>query len=485
MAFATAKEIRDAIASGTTSAVEVVKATLADIKKRDKKIGAFLETFDDDALAAAQTIDDMKARGESLPRLAGVPVAVKDCILVKGHVASSGSKILAEYVATYDATVVARLKAAGAIIVGRTNMDEFAMGSSTETSAFQQTKNPWDVTRVPGGSSGGSAAAVAAGFVPVALGSDTGGSVRQPAALCGITGLKPSYGRVSRFGLTALSSSLDQIGVLARSVDDAALTLEVIEGVDEKDATSVVLEEKTIPELMDRSLKGMRIGIPSYLDAPELSEFDYVTAFADAVKLLESEGAEITKIDVDTSYAYALPTYYIIQPAEASSNLARFDGMRYGTRAEGNLEESSIAARSDGFGREVKRRIILGTAILSAGYADAYYKKALAVRTKIRQEFDAAFNEVDVIMTPTSPVVAWKIGEKFDDPLAMYYADIFTVGANLAGIAGISVPCGVATDEQLPVGLQFLGGAFQDGKVLRAGAAYQSLTKWHEEHPRA
>lgn len=479
MAFLTAKEIRDAVAAGNVTAVEVVKDTLADIAARDKEIGAFLETFDEDALKQAEAIDAMRERGEKLPPLVGVPVAMKDCILVEGHTASSGSKILAEYKASYDATVVARLKAAGAIIVGRTNMDEFAMGSSTETSAFQLTRNPWDNTKTPGGSSGGSAAAVAAGFVPVAFGSDTGGSVRQPAALCGIVGMKPSYGRVSRYGLTALSSSLDQISPFARTVEDVALVLAVVEGQDTHDATSVPLRDRAAVADADGSLKGMRIGIPKEYFVDGMDE-EAKARVMDALETLRAQGAELVDVSLPLT-SYALPTYYIIQPAEASSNLARFDGIRYGTRAPGSLEESYVTARSEGFGSEVKRRIMLGSAILSAGYADAYYKKALAVRSAIRADFERVFKEVDVIACPTSPCVAWNLGEKFNDPIAMYLADLFTVSGNLAGIPGISVPCGFA--HNLPVGLQFYAGALEDNKALRAAAAYQAVTKWHEEHP--
>lgn len=479
MSFATVKEIREQLASGTITAVELIQATLDDIKKRDGDIGAFLETFDEDALKQASVIDARRSSGEVLPVLAGVPVAIKDNMLYFGHKATAGSGILAEYVASYNSTVVERLLSAGAIIIGRANMDDAAMGSSTETSHWQKTKNPWNTKKIPGGSSGGSAAAVAAGFVPLALGSDTGGSIRQPAAMCGVVGMKPSYGRVSRYGLIALSSSLDQIGPIARTVEDAVLLLQVIEGRDEHDATSLNLTELASCEIEDASFEGLRIGVPKEYFVDGMDN-EVRARVMESLEVLKSKGAELVDISLPLT-AYALPAYYIIQPAEASSNLGRLDGIRYGTRGEGSLEESYLKARSEGFGTEVKRRIILGTFILSAGHADAFYKKALAVRTAIRTEFDEIFKIVDVIACPTSPSVAWNIGEKFNDPLAMYLADVYTVAANIAGIPGISVPCGFAHD--LPVGLQFLAGAMEDNKALRAAAAYQAVTDWHSQLP--
>ncbi|MCR4312244.1 MAG: Asp-tRNA(Asn)/Glu-tRNA(Gln) amidotransferase subunit GatA [Candidatus Uhrbacteria bacterium] len=477
--YQTATSIREAIANKQTTAEAVVRDVLKIIREEDGNIGAFLETFDDEAIASAQAIDAMVSKGEELPRLAGVPIAIKDNIVIKGHKATAGSRILKDYVAPYSATVVDRLRAAGAIIIGRTNMDEFAMGSSTETSAWQKTYNPWDTTRTPGGSSGGSCAAVASGFVPIAFGSDTGGSVRQPAALCGIVGFKPSYGRVSRYGLIALGSSLDQISPFARNVQDAALALEVVEGKDEHDGTSVELSETTVPELLAPKLKGVKIGVPKEFFIDGMDE-DVKTAVQNALNIMEEQGAELVDISLPLLEA-ALPAYYIIQPAEASSNLGRFDGMRYGTRAPGSLEESYLAARGEGFGPEVKRRIMLGSFILSAGYYDSFYKKALAVRAALKAQFDAAFENVDVIIGPTSPVVAWKVGEKVDDPLAMYLADIFTVATNIIGTPGISIPCGFAHD--LPVGLQIQANSFEDGKVLAVAAAYQSLTNWHTMRP--
>ncbi len=476
MTFPTIKSIIDEISSGRTSATDIVKATLADIKTRDGALGAFLETFDADALAQAAAIDHIVASGAALPPLAGVPVAIKDNMLYAGHKATACSMILAEHTAAYTSTVVQRLIDAGAIIIGRTNMDDAAMGSSTETSAWQKTYNPWDTTKIPGGSSGGSAVAVAAGFVPVALGSDTGGSIRQPASMCGVVGMKPSYGRVSRYGIIALGSSLDQVGAFAHTASDVDLVLSIISGRDEHDATSV---DKKWGQVVNREFSGLRIGVPKeyFIDGLD----DEVRArINEAIELMRQNGASIVDLSLPLT-PFALPTYYIIQPAEASSNLGRYDGLRYGTRAPGSLEESYLTARGHGFGPEVKRRIMLGTFILSAGYYDSYYKKALAVRTAIRAEFDDAFKRVDVIVSPTAPGVAWDMGAKIDDPVAMYLADIFTVAANIAGIAGISVPCGFA--HNLPVGLQFLSGAMQDDKALAAAAAYQSLTSFHDQHP--
>lgn len=480
MQFLTAKEIRDGVAGGRFTATQVVESVLADIKLRDGKYHAFVETFDSDALAQAKAIDERRAAGEQLPALAGVPVAIKDNMLYEGHIASASSRILADHRATYSATVVERLLAAGAIIVGRANMDEFAMGSSTETSAFGDTMNPWDVSRIPGGSSGGSAVAVAAGFVPVALGSDTGGSIRQPAAMTGVVGLKPTYGRVSRYGLIAMSSSLDQIGPFAHTVEDAALVMNVIEGKDAHDGTSLDLPETIPAELLSTDLAGLRVGVPEEYFIDGLDD-DVRAAVEQAIEVYKAHGAQIIPLSLPLSKS-ALATYYIIQPAEASSNLGRYDGLRYGTRAPGSLEESYLAARNAGFGPEVKRRILLGTFILSAGYFDAYYKKALAVRQAIAQEFAQAFAKVDVILGPTTPGVAWKLGEKMNDPLAMYLADIFTVATNIAGLPGISLPCGFSRDG-LPIGLQLQAGPLKEAVLYRAAHGYQAVTNFHTKHP--
>ncbi|MCG2687448.1 Asp-tRNA(Asn)/Glu-tRNA(Gln) amidotransferase subunit GatA [Candidatus Parcubacteria bacterium] len=474
MEYKTAIDIRKAIEAKEITAVAVLEHYLNKIKEKDNEVGAFLEVFEDEARKQAEHIDEMVANGQSLPRMAGVPIAIKDNMLYKGKVASAGSQILEKYVSAYDSTVVKRLKEAGAVIVGRTNMDEFAMGSSTETSAWKVTKNPVDITKVPGGSSGGSAAAVASGMVPVALGSDTGGSIRQPASLCGVVGMKPSYGRVSRFGLIALGSSLDQIGPFATTAKDTALVLEVIEGIDEHDATTVELAETTAPEIVESDFKGMKFGVPKEYFVDEMDS-GVKEAIEKAIELIKNNGGEIKEVSLPLT-EYALPAYYIIQPAEASSNLGRFDGMRYGSRGlSDNLKESYLMARGTGFGKEVKRRIMVGAYVLSAGYYDAYYKKALQVRQMIARDFERVFNEVDVIISPTSPCTAWGLGDKFDDPIAMYLADIFTVSANIAGIPGISVPCGTANG--LPVGLQFLAGSFQDGKIIHAANAFEALTK--------
>lgn len=464
----TVKDIREAVNSGSVSATEIVAESLKRIAEKDGEIGAFLEVFNDDAMAAAGAVDARIKAGESLA-LAGVPIAIKDNMLFMGHIASAGSKMLEHYRASYTATVVARLQAAGAIVVGRTNMDEFAMGSSTETSAFQKTKNPVDVTKTPGGSSGGSCAAVAAGFVPAALGSDTGGSIRQPASLCGIVGMKPTYGRVSRYGIVALASSLDQVGPFATNVEDASIVLSVIEGRDAHDATSVDCEDSA--SLSEQKLNGLRVGVPREFFIDGMDE-EVSATVRSAIEKMREAGAVISEVSLPLLSA-ALPAYYIIQPAEASSNLARFDGIRYGDRGEGALDESYRDARGQGFGPEVKRRIMLGTFILSAGYFDAYYKKALAVRTALKMQMDAVLQDVDVLVGPTSPVVAWDVGAKMNDPVAMYLADVFTVSANILGIPAISVPCGTA--HGLPVGLQILGKSFDDSKVLSVAAAFEAV----------
>jgi len=472
-------DLREAMESGETTSLEIVKGYLARCDELNGALNVFVEIFEKEAISDAKKWDKARANNEELPPLAGIPIAIKDNILISGKKATAGSKILSEYTAVYDSTAVQKLRDAGAIIFGRTNMDEFAMGSSTETSSFGATKNPWNTNKVPGGSSGGSAAAVAAGLVPAALGTDTGGSVRQPASLTGVVGLKPTYGRVSRYGLIALASSLDQIGVFAHTAKDAALVLEIIEGEDEHDATSVN-EELTIPELLDVDVKGMTIGVPDEYFVDEMDS-EIRSRVEDAIEVFKKGGAKIKKISLPHT-EYSLATYYVILPCEASSNLARFDGIRYGAPAESEtLLERYIRTRSEGFGREVKRRIMIGTYALSSGYYDAYYKKALQVRAKIREDFDSAFRKVDLILAPTSPCVAWDIGEKFDDPLTMYMADIFTTSANLAGIPGISLPCGLV--ENLPVGLQLLAKPFDEYSLFKAGAFYQDKTDWHTKSP--
>ncbi len=480
MSFLSIKEIKDSILDKKFSCEEIVSSCLETIASKNEDMNALLSVEKDAAFAQAKLIDQKVASGKELGPLEGVPIAIKDNILVKGWRVSAGSKILENYVAVYDATVIARLKNAGAILIGRANMDEFAMGSSTETSHFGPTKNPWNKKCVPGGSSGGSAAAVAAGFVPCALGTDTGGSVRQPASLCGVVGLKPTYGRVSRYGAIAMASSLDQIGVLARTVEDVARVMQVIEGQDPKDATSVELASTSVAELITKNVKGLRIGLPKeyFVDGMDAG---VKKAVMEAVKTLGKSGAEIVHVSLPHA-EYALAAYYIDQPAEASSNLGRYDGMRYGFSASGDsLLDSYELSRGEGFGPEVQRRIMLGSYVLSKGYYDAYYRKAMQTRSLIQKDFVEAFKDVDVIAAPTSPSVAWKIGEKFDDPLTMYLSDIYTISVNLAGIPAISVPCGFV--KGLPVGLQFMGKLFDEATLYRVGAAYQSLTDWHTRMP--
>jgi aspartyl-tRNA(Asn)/glutamyl-tRNA(Gln) amidotransferase subunit A len=465
-----------AIKTKKASAVEVVDAHLARLSAKDAQIGAFLARADETARKDARDIDARLARGEDPGPLAGVPIAIKDVMHVRGLPTTCGSKILQGFMPPYSATVIQRLKAAGAIVLGKLNMDEFAMGSSNENSAYGVVRNPWDRTRVPGGSSGGSAAAVAAEFVPLTLGSDTGGSIRQPAALCGVVGLKPTYGRVSRYGLVAFASSLDQIGPLTRSCEDAALALEIIAGQDVHDATSSPRPVENYRAALGQPTKGLRVGVPR--DFLKLGVDAFVMAeFEKALEALRADGAEIVDVALPNAH-HAIAVYYLVATAEASSNLARFDGVRYGLRvdsasARAGLKHMYGETRDAGFGPEVKRRIVLGTFVLSSGYYDAYYLRAQKVRTLIRRDFEAAFKSCDVIATPTTPSPAFKFGEKTANPLEMYLADVFTVPANLAGVPGISVPCGFANG--LPVGFQFVGRMFEEGAVLRAGHAIERL----------
>jgi aspartyl-tRNA(Asn)/glutamyl-tRNA(Gln) amidotransferase subunit A len=463
--------LRDSIARGETTARATAEAALNSADKLNGTLNAFLEIDREGALQRAEEID--ADPGKAQMPLAGVPIAIKDNICVRGMQTSCGSRILGPYHPPYDATAIARLLNAGALIVGKTNCDEFAMGSSNENSAFGPVKNPWDPSRVPGGSSGGSAAAVAAGIVPVALGSDTGGSVRQPAALCGVIGLKPTYGRISRYGLVAFGSSLDQIGVFAHDAADAAIVLATIAGRDQHDATTADVPVPDYSAELDREIKCMRIGVARALLGQGLDE-EVRSAIEKAIDAYRDLGAEI--IDVDLPHAkYAIAVYYIIATAEASSNLARYDGVRYGFRAEEApaLRDMYRKTRDEGFGPEVKRRIMLGTYVLSAGYYDAYYLKAQKVRMLLRQDFANAFEKCDAVLTPTTPTPAFKFGEKVDDPLAMYLNDIYTVTANLAGVPGISVPCGLSS-AGLPIGLQLLGPYWSEGNLLRLTHAYQT-----------
>ena len=463
--------IRGNIVHGETTARAIVSSAVDSAEKLNDSLNAFLQIDRQAALQRAADIDASSDKA-TMP-LAGIPIAIKDNICVRGMQTSCGSRILGPYQPQYNATVTERLLAAGAVIIGKTNCDEFAMGSSNENSAFGPVKNPWDTSRVPGGSSGGSAAAVAAGIVPVALGSDTGGSVRQPAALCGVVGLKPTYGRVSRFGLVAFGSSLDQVGVLARQASDVAIVLQIIAGRDPHDATTANVEVSDYPLALNEDVKGMRLGVSRALLGEGLDS-EVREAIENAIKGYSDLGAEI--VDIDLPHAnYAIAVYYIIATAEASSNLARYDGVRYGFRAEEApaLRDMYRKTRDEGFGPEVKRRIMLGTYVLSAGYYDAYYLKAQKVRTLLQQDFANAFQKCDAILTPTAPTPAFRFGEKVDDPLAMYLNDIYTVTANLAGVPGISIPCGLSS-EGLPIGLQLLGPHWSEANLLRLAHGYET-----------
>src|SRR5579863_9807201 len=463
---------RAAIQERRTTAFALADDFYQRIEKQDPLIGAYLTLSKERALAKAAEIDALAASGDVLPPLAGVPVAVKDVMATRGVRTTAGSNILGNYIPPYDCTAVARMESAGAVVLGKLNCDEFAMGSSNENSAWRPVRNPRDLSRVPGGSSGGSAAAVAANMAVATLGSDTGGSIRQPASFCGVVGLMPTYGRVSRYGLIAFASSLDRIGPLTKTVTDAALVLRTIAGRDPMDATSADLPVPDYVAELQKPVKGLRLGVPKEYFGEGL-DGEVRKAVEAAIQKLAKGGCEIVPISLPHT-KYAIPAYYIVATAEASSNLARFDGVRYGYRASDARSLSGMYRRSrdQGFGAEVKRRIMLGTYALSAGYYDAYYLKAQKVRTLLAQDFAVAFSRVDAIVTPTSPTVAFKLGEKVDDPLAMYLADIFTVTANLTGICGISVPCG-ETKEKLPIGLQILGKHFDEATILKVGHAFE------------
>jgi aspartyl-tRNA(Asn)/glutamyl-tRNA(Gln) amidotransferase subunit A len=469
------------LADRELSARELVAAQLARIREVEPRIGALVELREEAALAEAERSDAARARGAELPALAGLPLVVK-CNLASPELETScASRILRGFRAPFEATALARLRAAGMIAIGTSNMDEFAMGSSCENSALQLTRNPWDPGRVPGGSSGGSAAALAARESPAALGSDTGGSIRQPAALCGVVGLKPTYGRVSRYGLVAFASSLDQIGPLARSVADAARLLDAIAGHDPRDSTSLSAPAPRTAAALDGQVAGLRIGLPREYFAGEGVDPATLAAVREATVLLERRGAKL--VDVSLPHTrFGIAAYYLICTAEASSNLARYDGVKFGFRAPAEtLEEMYRRTRSAGFGPEVKRRILLGSFVLSAGYYDAYYRKAQQVRTLVRRDFEAAFERADVLATPTTPGPAWRLGERVDDPLQMYMSDVFTVGVNLAGLPALSLPCGLVGG--LPVGMQLIGRALDEETILRTGDAYQRETDWHERSP--
>jgi aspartyl-tRNA(Asn)/glutamyl-tRNA(Gln) amidotransferase subunit A len=505
----TAAEQLALLNSGQITSEELTRAYADRIAAVDGRVGAFLRVDVDAALQQAKSVDHKRKRGEPLGLLAGLPVAVKDLLCQTGELTTCASKMLANYRAPYDSTVVAKLKAADAVLLGRTNMDEFAMGGSTENSAFQKTRNPWDLERTPGGSSGGAAACVAADTACLSLGTDTGGSIRQPAALCGVTGLKPTYGRVSRYGLVAFASSLDQVGPLARTAEDCALLLEAIAGHDPRDATSLSHPVPEYTKAIREPLKGLTLGLVREHFAQGL-DGEVETAVREAIKVYESLGAKVKEVSFPHA-KYGVAVYYIIAPCEASSNLARYDGVHYAYRtdeakllAELDAERKELVAagkqkqadnldtplvrlyrksRAEGFGPEVKRRIMLGTYALSAGYYDAYYLKALKVRRLIRQDYDRAFEECDLIAGPVTTAPAFKIGEKSDDPLSMYLVDLYTVSANLAGVGGISLPCGFSRSG-LPIGLQLQAPPLAEAKLLQAAHAYQMQTDWHTKRPK-
>lgn len=475
----TALQLADMMAAGEITSVELTRASLDRIKAHNPTINAFLHVDEEGALATAREVDEKRAAGEKLGRLAGIPIAIKDNLVIRGMPTTCGSKMLEGWLPPYDATVITKIKNAGMPIVGKTNMDEFAMGSSTEFSAYGSTKNPWDTERIPGGSGGGSAAAVSAFMVPLALGSDTGGSIRQPGSVTGTVGVKPTYGAVSRYGLIAMASSLDQVGPVARTVADAAALQEVISGHDELDSTSLDVEvpafEDIVAQVGADRVKGLKIGIVEQLSADGF-EPGVKAEFEATVKRLEDAGAEVVNVSLP-SFEYALSAYYLIMPAEVSSNMARFDGMRFGLRAEPETgpvtaERVMAESRGQGFGAEVKRRIILGTHVLSSGNYDAYYGAAQKVRTLVQRDLDEAFSKVDVLVTPTAPTTAFKFGEKIDDPMAMYLNDLATIPANLAGTPGLSVPCGLS--QGLPVGFQILAPAYRDDLMYEVAAAVEA-----------
>ena len=469
----TCRELSSMLKKGEVSSVELTELALRRIERMD--LNAFITVCGESALESARSADAMLAGDAETHPLCGIPIAIKDNMTTRGVETTCASNILRGFVPPFDATAVERVKGAGMVLVGKTNMDEFAMGSSNETSCFGPAANPWDMKRVPGGSSGGSAAAVAARQIPLALGSDTGGSIREPASFCGIVGLKPTYGRVSRYGLVAYASSLDQIGPIAKTVDDCALLLEVISGVDRRDSTSVPIPVPVYSEEMKGDIRGLKVGIPVEYFKEGL-DGEVRNAVEDARSTLGKLGAEVTSVSIPHA-DYAIATYYLIAMAEASSNLARYDGVRYGLRSSGFTDLASMYSktRDEGFGEEVKRRIMLGTYALSAGYYDAYYLRALKVRTLLKSDFEKALQDVDCLLTPTFPTVAFKIGEKIDDPLSMYLSDIYTVSVNLAGLPGISVPCGFS-EAGLPIGMQLIGRSFDETTILKIARAYEEVT---------
>jgi aspartyl-tRNA(Asn)/glutamyl-tRNA(Gln) amidotransferase subunit A len=482
IAALTLLEAHEKLRKREISSTDLTEAILRRITETDDRVHAYITLCRDSAREQAKRADERFSDGTSKDPLLGIPIAIKDNFLTHGVRTTCASKILDNFISPYDGTVVAKLRSAGSVFTGKTNLDEFAMGSSTENSAFFPTRNPWSLERVPGGSSGGSAAAVAADQCIVALGTDTGGSIRQPAAYCGIVGLKPTYGRVSRYGIIAFASSMDQVGPLTKNVPDCALMLEAIAGYDPADSTSVNLPVPHYSARLTGEIEGLRVGIPKeYFVAGMQPEVEH--AVRAAICLLEKNGARIEEISLPHTQ-YAVAVYYVVATAEASSNLARYDGIRFGHRARANdLLETYMMSRQEGFGAEVKRRIMLGTYALSAGYYDAYYLKAQKVRTLIKRDFDNAFEHCDVIVTPTAPSTAFRIGEKTDDPLQMYLSDIYTLSINLAGLPALSLPCGFDS-EALPIGMQIIGKHFDETTVLRIAYAYEQATEWHTQKPR-
>ncbi len=477
----TVHELRDKLNKKEITSEDITKSYANRIKQKENSVEAFVTVLSEEAENKAKETDQKIEKGEITNKLAGIPIGIKDNICTKGVKTTCSSKMLEDFVSPYDATVMDKINAENLITIGKLNMDEFAMGGSTENSYFKKTKNPWDLSKVPGGSSGGSAAAVASQMVPWALGSDTGGSIRQPAAFCGIVGLKPTYGLVSRYGLVAFASSLDQIGPITKDVRDSAILLNVIAGHDEKDSTSVDMPKKDYEKALTGDIKGLKIGVPKEFFGEGINE-EVKESLKQAIEIYKKLGAEVEEFSLDIA-KYALATYYIIACAEASSNLGRFDGIRYTYRAKDfkDLKDLYKKTRSEGFGAEVKRRIILGTYVLSSGYYDAYYKKAQQVRTLVMNEFNKGFEKYDVILTPTAPTVAFGIGEKSNNPLEMYLADICTVSINIAGLPGISIPCGVDSNE-MPIGMQLIGNRFQEETILNAAYSFEQEYKFREKY---
>jgi len=477
----TAHELRDMLSKKEVSSVEITRSVLCRINEVEPRVGAYVTVMEQEALKMAEAADKRISAGDAVAPLTGIPLGIKDNMCTLGTPTTCSSQILAKFVPPYDGTVVSRLRGDGAVFVGKLNMDEFAMGSSTENSSVKKTANPWDLERIPGGSSGGSAAAVAADMCIMATGSDTGGSIRQPAALCGVVGMKPTYGLVSRFGLVAFASSLDQIGPITRDVEDAALFLNAMAGHDHMDSTSANVDIPDYTSFLNRDIKGLRVGLPKEFFG-DGADGDVKASIDSAIKQLEALGAEAVEVELPHSQ-YAVATYYLCATAEASSNLARYDGAHYGFRADAdNVIDMFSRTRSQGFGAEVKRRIMLGTYALSAGFYEDFYLKALKVRTLIKNDFDNAFEKCDVIAGPTTPTAAFKFGEKTANPLEMYLSDIYTISVNLAGIPGISIPCGF-TSGNLPIGLQFIAPAFEDGRLFTVAHAYEKATEWSGRKP--